>query len=383
MSDLLILDDARLRPTQPGEGRGMRQVAGVFDRDGARVALAEMRARIGALTLPGAAPGGDLPRRTGRWLYGGIAYGHFGHALIFSLARLWALERTDVDGILFLARDDRGETRPGATAHVETLLTWLGIECPVITVGAPETVERLVVPAQGVSTAADLFAGTPAWRDFMAARLARIDGAPERPDLYISRTGMAPGKAGLLFEDRLEGYMAAQGYAVFHPQTRSLSDQVASYRAARRIVGVDGSALHLAAMAAGPGTRMAILARRAFFADAFASQARAFGAEATAIDAVRRAHAPAARIAEGSAMFHMLAELDFPAAEGALRAAGFLDAAGGWSDPVPRRLARRVARVGRARGTPYLPVPDATLRHDPAGPPETPPESVDTPDGLT
>jgi hypothetical protein len=62
-------------------------------------------------------------------------------------------------------------------------------------------------------------------------------------------------------ETYLSSLLEAEGYEVFHPQEHTIDVQIARYKAARSIVSLDASPLHLAAMVVEPECRVAILNR--------------------------------------------------------------------------------------------------------------------------
>lgn len=351
---ILTVPGAVLRPTRPGEKGPFAQVCGVFGPDGQPIPAAQTTGRIGGLCLPCRFPGhwpAPLPQRPGRWLFGGIGFHHFGHALIFSTGRLWALDHLSepLDGILYLDRGTEGRTRPGTTRNLQDLLGLLGITLPVWTVGRDEQVGHLIVPDEGISTAADLFDGTEDYRRFIRGRIGDVGGTGGHPAVYVSRSGLGLRHAGLMFEDRIEALLAAAGYHIFHPERASLAEQIATYRGASRIIGIDGSAMHLVAFAARPGARVAVLGRRPFFAEAMASQISHFsGAVATALHPyrtvlVQQEHANAP---DPWPWTHCLP--DFPALGHSLTAAGLLAAGqGDWPDPNARDIEERTDRIAR------------------------------------
>jgi capsular polysaccharide biosynthesis protein len=292
--------------------------------------------------------------RKGRWLLGGIGFLHFGHALIFSTARLWALDlmQDPPDGILFFDRNTKGETRSGCGRNLQAILALLGINLPVVTVARDERVEDLLIPEQGISTSAALFAATEPYRRFVRHRLAPPPGTPAGDNIYVSRAKLGPARPGLLFEDRIEALMAASGYRIFHPERASLADQVALYQGAARLVAVDGSALHLAAFAL-PGTaRTTILARRPYFPEALAGQIQAFsGATAQVLRPPSRIYRQEDHAEPSDAWSASYCLPDFPALSRLLVEAEALPAdTAPWPDPTEPDLAARLALIGRRTG---------------------------------
>ncbi len=343
----------------------MAQIYGVFSAKGRPVERAGHLSHSGDLMVPAPCPdAAGLPLRPGRWLFGGIGMHHFGHALIFSTARLWALDHLEKppEGILFLERAGTGAaaprpTRPGTTRHLQALLSFLGVGLPVWTVTQDERIEELVVPAPGISTDRRLFSGTPDHRRFLRSRVESVPASDAHERVYVSRSRLGPHKGGLLFEDRLETLLAEEGYHIFHPQDHSLNAQVALYRGARHIIGVDGSAMHLVALAADPSASVAILARRDHYAPALAAQVTAFsGASAVALTSFERAYAPASALVAGLAWYQALCPTDFPRLGADLAAAGFLDRLPHWKNPSGTRLQRRLDRIADRLGQPMVPV---------------------------
>lgn len=356
---------AILRPSRPDERRGIAQVYGVFSAEGRPVERAGHLSHSGDLMVPAPCPdAAGLPLRPGRWLFGGIGMHHFGHALIFSTARLWALDHLESppEGILFLERAGTSAapprpTRPGTTRHLQAVLAFLGVDLPVWTVARDERIEELVVPPPGISTDERLFSGTPDHRRFVRRRIEAIPASGAHERVYVSRSRLGAHKGGLLFEDRLEAALAEEGYHIFHPQDHPLEAQIALYRGARRIIGVDGSAMHLVAFAADPRARVAILARRDHFAPALAAQVAAFsGASAVALTSFTRAYAPASALDAGLEWYQALCPTDFPRLGADLAAAGFLDHRPDWKNPSGTRLQRRLDRIAARLGQPMVPI---------------------------
>ena len=127
----------------------------------------------------------------GRWLWAGVRMEHFGHFLMESLGRLWALDHVEAEGILFIPEDgfrpEKGERE--LAGWQKRLLELLGIDLPVKLLTAPVQVETLVVPGQGFGLG-PLIGGTQAFREFIQGRFAK-DIAAEGPEkLYLSRSNL-------------------------------------------------------------------------------------------------------------------------------------------------------------------------------------------------
>ena len=237
------------------------QPAGVLDASGGYCPQGALWRKYRPLTTRPDVPGEVTGTLSGRWLWGGILWAHFGHFLVESTARLWALDGPEkpVDGIVFIPKRPRvgGNLRGFQTDFIDLMAPGMAIRVAT----QPTRVEELVVPGQGFGLGR-ITAGTGRFRDAIHNRFAR-DIKPEGPEkIYISRSALGLGKGGLLGEERLEELLAGEGYEVFHPQKFDIATQIARYRAARQVVAADGSALHLFAMVGGPEQKVAIVLRR-------------------------------------------------------------------------------------------------------------------------
>ncbi|OIQ33205.1 MAG: hypothetical protein BM562_02160 [Alphaproteobacteria bacterium MedPE-SWcel] len=239
----------------------MVQAAGVLHADGTYCPQGALWRRHRPITTQPAMPE-IVPREmSGRWLWGGVLWAHFGHFLVESTSRLWALDHLDrpVDGVLFVPK------RPAVGDQVRGFhKEFLGLmhdDLPIRVAADPARVEELVVPGQGFGLGA-IIEGTSRYRDSIHARFAR-DVVPAGSDrIYISRSRLGLGKGGLLGEEQLEQYLSEEGYEIFHPQDHSLTEQIARYKAAKKVIAADGSALHLYAMVGRPDQRVAMVLRR-------------------------------------------------------------------------------------------------------------------------
>jgi capsular polysaccharide biosynthesis protein len=319
----------------------MVQPAGVLDADGATCLHAATWRGARTMMTPPAPPEGPVARLPGRHLYAGQLWAHFGHFLCESLARLWALDRAGpLDGIVFLPK------RPG---RVEALSGWqremfalFGVDLPVRVLDRPTVVEELVVPGQGFGIGR-MFAGTPEFRDFVRDRFAPgvIPDGPDR--LYLSRTALGGAEGGILGERHIEENIARCGYTVFHPQAHTIATQVAAYRAARAVVGPDGSAFHMLAFAdPTPKDVGVILRRSSSVPEGIGTHIAAFTGQAPhLIDALVADWVP-----EGTARANRNAfgQVDFARLQARLAAAGFIDDGVRWTAPRFREIRAEAER---------------------------------------
>jgi len=245
----------------PPTESGFVQEAGVLYPDGAYCPEAALWRKYRPLTTEPPMPEKIETNLEGRWLWGGVLWAHFGHFLVESAARIWGLAHLEkpVDGILFIPKRPRvGDEVRGF--HRE----YMGLMQPGLAVRSaaePMRVEELIVPGQGFGLGL-ITAGTQKYRDAVHQQFAK-DVASDGPEkIYLSRSKLGLGKGGLLGEERMEEYLAAEGYEIFHPQEHSLTVQLARYKAAKKVVAADGSALHLFAMVGRKDQPVAMILRR-------------------------------------------------------------------------------------------------------------------------
>jgi len=245
----------------PPTDKGFVQNAGVLHSDGRPCPEGALWRNGRILTEAPEIPEGEMAELPGRWLWGGVLWKHFGHFLVESTSRLWALEHLDapIDGILFVPK----RVRIGSEVmdYQRDFVALMGTKAPVVSLDQPTRVEELIVPGQGFGLGKLIF-GTQLFRDAVASRFAR-DVAPEGPKrLYLSRSRFGSRTGNLLGEKALEAELVKSGYTIFHPQEHDLLTQIAHYKAADQIIAAEGSALHLLAFAARPEQHVAIVARR-------------------------------------------------------------------------------------------------------------------------
>lgn len=259
--EILCLDHAYVVPERDHDAK---LASGVLTADLSWCTLSRAWIRAGRSTpTPTLSPDEPIIDLPGRHLFAGHFRGHFGHFLVESTARLWALDHIPqgVDSILYLPyRGQTGQVRQAIEA-TGGFFRLLGIETPIATYGTALRVERLYVPELGFGWA-ERYAGSPAYRAFMQGRLGGAVQAEGGEKLYISRARLKAERGGILGETVIEDNLARLGFEVFHPERHPLSVQIARYKAAKTIVALDGSALHLAAYVVQPGAQVAIILRR-------------------------------------------------------------------------------------------------------------------------
>ncbi|SFA38706.1 Protein of unknown function [Paracoccus halophilus] len=357
-NDIVTLRNALVVPPL-SEANLREQPSGVLDADGNFVEnsiswTSSTRPVNSAPVLPADAAIRDLP---GHYMFGGIFYGHFGHFIVESLARSWALDRLKdkLDGIIFTPKVPRVNER--AVAVHQQLLTAFGIEVPVIIAAGITRVETLSVPRQGIGMY-DLIGGSAAFRDYVNTHVGAKVPAEGSEKIYISRSKLGPHRGSILGEYKIEQYLEAEGYEIFHPQLASQNEQIARYKAARLIVGADCSPLHLLAYVGDPGQKAAILTRRSMEIGSYLTeQLRVFkGMQAVEINALVNdwMPQPGSRPSRSS-----WGELDFPRVHAELLAAGLISNPTPWPSLTEAERAAELDRLSASHKTSFKPFREA------------------------
>lgn len=340
-----IIENAIVVPFGRGKKQGIARPAGILYPDGTHCAPGQsFRSSTQPTTVPPLPPEpheikGEL---SGTVLFGGIAYGHFGHALCETTARLWALDVIDepIKSVLFFPR--RQMTWPNrCLPQIEPMVNLFGPVPAFAAAGHPTRVERLIVAPQGFGVGA-MVAGCPEFREFAKTRLSgrcQADG-PEK--LYISRSKLFRKRGRLLFENLIESWMAAEGYEIFHPQEHDTDTQLARYKAARKIVSTDNSALHLAAFVMEPGCEVAILKRRpGRIIQDFQTQLQHFaGVVPSVADHILNCWSPESAAVR---MNEVMTLIDLEKTGHTLGEAGFVQDTSVWKNPDPAALDAELA----------------------------------------
>ena len=361
--ELALLSQALVIPERNAD---QPLACGVLDAKGQWCALSKgwIRAHK-SYPQPTLGPDEPIENLPGTHLYAGHFRGHFGHFLVEATSRLWVLDHLDSvpDSILYLPYRGQVGAIERSIQRLAPFFRLLDIAIPICTYGSVMRVERLIVPELGFGWA-ERYAGSPAYRAFMQARLGAAAAAEGSERLYISRAKLNAQRGGILGEAVIEENLARQGYEIFYPEQHPLEVQIARYKAARQIVALDGSALHLAAYVLAPGARVAMIKRRsrANVSD-YQLQFRSFcGVDIDVIDVVRTDW-----VSEGATRsdYRSIGELDFDMLFARLARMGYLS--DGFQPDLPTGAEVRVMiePFQNKRGTPFR-----ALRQDESEPTE-------------
>ena len=194
---------------------------------------------------------GKLPILSGRYLYLGWFFNHYGHFMMESLSRCWPLlEKQQFDGYLyhFHARS------PRPSAQLFEFLDLLDIPRDKLHfITRDMQVENLYIPTQQAVLSRTIspkmlhlyqHLGKTAWE-----RQGRPGGQSK---IYISRRLLPPDMRHARNEYLLEQHFRRLGYRVFHPQLHSPQEQLALFYQSTHLAGLEGSGLHHVLFARAP-----------------------------------------------------------------------------------------------------------------------------------
>ncbi|MBV0891358.1 glycosyltransferase family 61 protein [Paracoccus sp. Z118] len=343
--DIVMVENGLVVP-RFDDDEGRQQRSGVLTADGIFVenSISWHTADFAVNSVPETPEADQVQELSGTWIFGGIAYGHFGHFLLESLSRMWALSQIEgeVDGIVFTPKFRRLNTAK-VMKGFSPLMGALGIAVPTRSTTVPLRVERLYVPRQGIGMGG-LSLGTAKFREHVRQNAGKYIEAKGAQRIYISRSKLPPMRGGLIGESILEELLAAEGYEMFHPQRHPAEEQIAQYKAAKDIIAVDCSPLHLVAYVGNHEQRVAILTRRSMaVAASMADQIATFtSADAFEVNTLVRDWVPRNANRAGRSSF---GEIDFPRTYEMLKAKGMVDSETPWPALTKEQRQADLARI--------------------------------------
>lgn len=192
---------------------------------------------------------GDI---AGNFIFGGMLQAHYGHFLLETLARAWALIPS-TKPIVWLINDRTPKLRP---FHRE-VFDILGIDpARHVIVEQPTRFERLEVPEAGVVLR----------RSFHPDHARAIGVLPfglpvPGKRVWLSRSKIGDRKSRVLNEPELEALLIADGWSILYPEDLDIRGQLAAMQDAETLAGFDGSAFHTLILGKGVAARQIIIPR--------------------------------------------------------------------------------------------------------------------------
>lgn len=253
--DLHRVGHAFLSPVHPTvEGNLLEELAGgVFGPDGmlrpeCLQPRSDGRNAISPAQVPHALPRAKntLPRA----VFGGVVFDHFGHFLLETTARLWALPEHRHLPWIFVTGG-----RTDLLGYQRAFLETLGLGHDQIVVCAEwMEVEDLVVPDPA------FIYHHHAWRAY-AETFRRADvgtSAHVGGRVFLSRSDTTIART--IGEHELEDVLRADGWDIVVPERLPAAEQAAIFRSDNVVMGLQGSAMHLGLFGR-PGRRVVHLCR--------------------------------------------------------------------------------------------------------------------------
>jgi len=187
-------------------------------------------------------------------IYGGYFFDHFGHFLLESLARSWAVEAVGPLPFVWAA---------GGPVNVwqAEILALLGMRMPQRFPDRPTRFRRLIIPSPGYRVQGEFHSGHARFLGQCRPRRSGSDHVGDQR-VWLSRTGnrRLGRSAG---EARLENELERRGWRVLHPQGLPVGEQLSVLTDAAVVAGLEGSAFHAAILLAQPASPFVILRRTA------------------------------------------------------------------------------------------------------------------------
>lgn len=207
-------------------------------------------------------------------IYGGPLLAHYGHLLLTTLARSWAIDGSVP--VLFHSVPSVQEHRAG---HVLELLRYAGLENRSVSFDRPTRIKRVVVPEPALYEQHSIWTHYAPPMSAIGRTIAPV-AAPVPKKVYLSKSRLHSGVTGVEGEAFVDLKMRQAGFAVVHPESLRLAEQVNIFRKAELIVGMAGSAFHTLALVPHTAARRVILTLSDFVNSNFLLLDRVCGGEA-------------------------------------------------------------------------------------------------------
>jgi hypothetical protein len=217
-------------------------------------------------------------------LFCGLVLEQFGHVLLNSLGRLWAIDALPKDVLLvfYPKRSDDVRRYP----HLKTVLTLLGIQNDFVIVSSSYRFKNLWV-------ASDIFGeryggcGTEEFYEWIDSRFKNAPKIEKNRSIYVSRSKLGSQMGRYANEDWFETKLEKKGYEVFYPEQHDLDVQVNTYQKAENLIFAESSAVHLFSMVRRSQQNLALIQRRSDLPPLISTQVRDRpGKETLIIDAI-------------------------------------------------------------------------------------------------
>lgn len=199
-------------------------------------------------------------------IYGGIFFNHFGHFLIESIGRLWALNDPKFIKLPIYIFTLYGEIDfSDNTNFIGDILNILNIDISRIRViKEPSRISTLYVP-QSAYDFSLIGSPHPDFLNFIRKTTHQLnDSAASRTkkNIYVSRSMFDPVRGSVAGENVFESYLQKENYEIIYPEKLTFKEQVITYLSANKIIFCEGSAIHALIFTPDITAKIAVIMRR-------------------------------------------------------------------------------------------------------------------------
>lgn len=229
--EIATLEDAIVAPIYRDSGNRVNR-GGVINHKGEVEKQSLLYRNFSQIIFPPSSAASVIETCDEEHIFAGFLFNHFGHFILESLARVWAVRQVSNSPIVW-ATD--GELNAWQREICETL----GFANRVRTLKGPTRFKKLLLPDVGYRS-----------QDYIHPNHAKFLGAYSRsqddekgPPLWLSRSALR-GKQTISGEGEFEQALKKRGWDIVHPEQLSITKQLALIAKASVVAGVEGSALH-------------------------------------------------------------------------------------------------------------------------------------------
>lgn len=180
-------------------------------------------------------------------LYLGFLSGHYGHFLLESLSRCWVLLENwrDYGGKVLFHRDKDHSGLDDLPIWARDLLDCMDLaESDFVCSDEPLLLKNVTVPDPMFKIRSMAHEGLANFFSYFRKMLMPGNCEKSTRPLYLSRTRLGTGQRKIAGEKYLENLLENSGFEIFHPQEKSIKDQIIKFNQHDTIVGFQGSAFH-------------------------------------------------------------------------------------------------------------------------------------------
>ena len=179
----------------------------------------------------------------GRYFWVGPLHPHFGHFLVSSLSRLWALDRVDARAFTFLYTGDLQPAEMFAThGFVRDCFAALGIPHEqLLQVAGPLGIPDVTVAEPSFT---ENFGASPAYvqtlRRIRGALAPDVDDNTRTVPVYVSKMKVTQGIRTVANEDAVTDILRAKGVEIANPETLTFREQIRFWCEHQLVAGFSG-----------------------------------------------------------------------------------------------------------------------------------------------